>query len=325
MPAGKPLSEGCLFKMRIADGKGSIIMKISVIIPAYNHEKYIGASIESVLGQTFKDFELIIINDGSADNTEREILKYDDSRIIYLSQENRGAHNTINKGIDMAKGEYISILNSDDVYHPDRLALCLEHLESHKGTSVVITQVEGITDEGAPVTDQKTPQIMAWLDWYSDALALFQTNDFLLSAFAKNILVTTSNYFMTKAIFQKAGGFSSLRYAHDWDMLLRLARFCKIHLMRDVLLQYRIHQSNTVLEDDSEAKVKFEVNWLIVRNIRQLTEDVDLLQLMDSIKKNHYIVSDVLTLLLTINNASKAEELLNFKHPITVEMLKLIE
>ena len=300
-------------------------MKISVIIPAYNHEKYMGASIESVLGQTFKDFELIIINDGSTDNTEREILKYDDSRIIYLSQENSGAHNTINKGIDMAKGEYISILNSDDVYHPDRLALCLEYLEAHKDTSVVITQVEGITGDGTSVTNQKTPQIMAWLDWYRDALALFQTNDFLLSAFAKNILITTSNYFMRKAVFQEAGGFVALRYTHDWDMLLRLAQFCEIHLMREVLLQYRIHQSNTVLEDDSEAKVKFEVNWLIARNIRQLTKDVDLLQLMDSIKKNHYIVSDVLTLLLMINDASKAKGLLNFKHPITMELIELIE
>ena len=300
-------------------------MKVSVIIPAYNHEKYIGASIESVLEQTFGDLELIIINDGSTDNTEREILKYDDSRIIYLSQENRGAHNTINKGIDMAKGEYISILNSDDVYHPDRLALCLEYLKAHKDTWVMMTQVEGITGDGTSVTNQKTPQIVAWLDWYKDALKLYETRDFLLSAFAKNILVTTSNYFMTKAVFQKIGGFIALRYTHDWDMLLRLAQFCEIHLMREILLQYRIHQSNTVLEDDSEAKVKFEVNWLIARNIRLLTKDVDLLQLMDSIKKNHYIVSDVLTILLMINDASKAEGLLNFNHPITMELLKLIE
>ena len=299
-------------------------MKISVIIPAYNHEKYIGASIESVLGQTFKDFELIIINDGSRDNTEREVLKYDDPRIIYVSQKNSGAHNTINKGIAMARGEYISILNSDDIYHPDRLELCLKFLEDHKSTSVVITQVEGITGDGTSVTNQKTPPIMAWLDWYKDALKLYETRNFLLSAFAKNILITTSNYFMTKAVFQKVGGFTALRYTHDWDMLLRLARFCEIHLMREVLLQYRIHQSNTVLEDDSEAKVKFEVNWLIAKNIRQLTRDVDLLQLMDLIKKNHYIVSDVLMPLLMINDPSQAEALLNFEHPTTVEMLKLL-
>jgi len=299
-------------------------MKVSVIIPAYNHEKYIGASIESVLEQSFGDLELIIINDGSTDNTEKEILTYDDPRIIYLSQENSGAHNTINKGIDMARGEYISILNSDDVYHRNRLELCLKFLENHKDTSVVITQVEGITGDGTSVTNQKTPQIMAWLDWYKDALKLYETRNFLLSSFAKNILITTSNYFMRKAVFQKIGGFIALRYTHDWDMLLRLAQLDKIHLIREVLLQYRIHQSNTVLEDDSEAKVKFEVNWLIARNIRQLTKDVDLLQLMDAVKKNHYIVSDVLMPLLMINDASQAEALLNFEHPTTVEMLKLL-
>jgi len=299
-------------------------MKVSVIIPAYNHEKYIGASIESVLEQSFGDLELIIINDGSTDNTEKEILTYDDPRIIYLSQENSGAHNTINKGIDMARGEYISILNSDDVYHRNRLELCLKFLENHKDTSVVITQVEGITGDGTSVTNQKTPQIMAWLDWYKDALKLYETRNFLLSAFAKNILITTSNYFMRKAVFQKIGGFIALRYTHDWDMLLRLAQLDKIHLIREVLLQYRIHQSNTVLEDDSEAKVKFEVNWLIARNIRQLTKDVDLLQLMDAVKKNHYIVSDVLMPLLMINDPSQTEALLNFEHPTTVEMLKLL-
>ena len=78
--------------------------KASVIIPAYNHEKYIGEAIQSVLDQTFEDFELIIINDGSSDNTEAEILKFRDERIRYYSQENRGLSATLNRGLELARG-----------------------------------------------------------------------------------------------------------------------------------------------------------------------------------------------------------------------------
>ena len=93
--------------------------KISVIIPLYNHEKYINEAVYSVLGQTFSDFELIIINDGSNDGSEEVVKKIKDKRIKYYYQENKGAHNTINRGIEIAKGEYIAILNSDDMYHKD--------------------------------------------------------------------------------------------------------------------------------------------------------------------------------------------------------------
>lgn len=97
---------------------------ISVIIPAYNHEPYIAAALQSVLQQTFGDFELIVIDDGSKDNTWYEIQQIVDTRLRAFRQENRGAAATINRGIEMARGRYVTILNSDDVYHPERLALC---------------------------------------------------------------------------------------------------------------------------------------------------------------------------------------------------------
>jgi glycosyltransferase involved in cell wall biosynthesis len=94
---------------------------ISVIMPAYNHERYVGEAIESVLAQTFEDFEFIIINDGSPDQTENVIQKYADPRIRYYSQENQGAHHALNRGIELSRGEYLSIINSDDLYHRERL------------------------------------------------------------------------------------------------------------------------------------------------------------------------------------------------------------
>jgi len=97
--------------------------KVSVIIPAYNHEKYVGEAIQSVLTQTFKDFELIIINDGSTDHTEAEILKFKDDRIQYYSQSNRGLSATLNRGIDLARGEFFNFLPSDDIFLPEKLAI----------------------------------------------------------------------------------------------------------------------------------------------------------------------------------------------------------
>jgi glycosyltransferase involved in cell wall biosynthesis len=86
---------------------------VTIVIPAYNHEKYVGEAIRSVLDQTFTDFELIIINDGSPDHTEEEILKFKDGRIRYFSQENQGLSATLNRGIELARGEYFNFLPSD--------------------------------------------------------------------------------------------------------------------------------------------------------------------------------------------------------------------
>lgn len=299
-------------------------MKVSVIIPAYNHESYIADTIQSVLGQSFADFELLIINDGSTDNTEGEILKFVDERITYLSQENSGAHSAINRGISLAKGEYISILNSDDIYHPDRLKRCSEFMDENSDISVVMTEVEGIGSKGSPLVKKDGAHIKAWLSWYSDTLNLYDREDFLLLSFARNIMITTSNCFVRKAAFDKVGKFNGLRYAHDWDMLLRLASQFKVYLMRDHLLKYRIHESSTVLEDKSESKVRFEVNWLIARNIRHLQRKVDVFELRGALNKNHYISKDLLSALLMISDASNPEELLDFNNPMTTRLMELL-
>lgn len=106
--------------------------KISCIMPAYNAGKYLKVAIDSILNQTFKDFELIIINDGSSDNTEDIILSYDDSRIVYIKNErNLKLMKTLNKGIDKAKGEFISRMDSDDQAHPSLFERELQEFEKH--------------------------------------------------------------------------------------------------------------------------------------------------------------------------------------------------
>lgn len=96
-------------------------MLVSVVLPAYNAELYLKEAIDSVLSQTFTDFELIILNDGSIDRTEEIILSYNDSRIVYVKNEkNLGLIGTLNKGINLAKGKYIARMDADDICLPER-------------------------------------------------------------------------------------------------------------------------------------------------------------------------------------------------------------
>jgi glycosyltransferase involved in cell wall biosynthesis len=111
--------------------------KVSVVIPAYNHEKYVGEAIQSVLDQTFQDLELIIINDGSTDHTEDEILKFKDDRIRYYSQENQGLSATVNRGIELAQGEYFNFLPSDAAFYPEKREVQLGIFEKSPGLGVV--------------------------------------------------------------------------------------------------------------------------------------------------------------------------------------------
>ena len=111
---------------------------ISVILPAYNAEKFLREAIDSILGQTYKNFELIVLNDGSTDRTEDIILSYDDPRIRYVKNEkNLKLIKTLNKGIDLAKGEYIARMDADDISLPTRFEIEVKYLQEHPEIDVV--------------------------------------------------------------------------------------------------------------------------------------------------------------------------------------------
>ncbi len=220
---------------------------ISVVIPAYNHEKYIGAAIESVLNQTCSDFELIIVDDGSTDNTAEVIKGYKDSRLSYYHQQNQDAVTTINRGISMANGKYISILNSDDVYTIDRFEKILSYIEG-TDISAVITDVIPISDDGIVFTDPE----FGWNQWHQKNRSFYKKADDIYTAFLKgNFMVTTSNLFMDADAMRTVGKFCSLRYLHDYDYIFRLmlAHPGRVKYMyEEKLLYYRIHDGNTLGE-----------------------------------------------------------------------------
>ena len=220
---------------------------ISVVVPAYNHERFIGAAIDSVLNQSVGDLELVIVDDGSTDGTAEVIHSYKDPRLSYTYQENQDAFNTINRGLGLATGDYISILNSDDVYTLDRLERLLEHSLEHQ-SDCIISDVIPISDDGIEFKDPA----FGWNQWHQrNRQFYFEQADLYAGFLQGNLMVTTSNLFMTRRAMESVGNFSSLRYLHDYDYIFRLmlAFPDSVHYLdQDKLLYYRIHEGNTLSE-----------------------------------------------------------------------------
>ena len=220
---------------------------VSVVIPAYNHERFIGAAVDSVLEQTCDDLELIVVDDGSTDRTGEIVKSYADDRLSYYYQDNQDAFNTINRGIGLATGQFVSILNSDDVYQITRLETLVSKCIETKSVCA-FTDVIPISDEGNEYTDPS----FGWNVWHrKNRDFYFQCGD-LYTAFLKgNFMVTTSNLFMRVEAARGVGPFCSLRYLHDYDFMFRMlgcfpGKVC--YLADDKLLYYRIHSGNTLGE-----------------------------------------------------------------------------
>lgn len=125
--------------------------RVSVVIPVYNREPYIGAAIASVLAQTVQDFELLVIDDGSTDGTRDVVRSFHDERIRLLCHEsNRGVASARNAGLDAARGDYLAFLDSDDVALPERLAEQVAFLDRHPDHAAVGAWIDWMDDRGRP-------------------------------------------------------------------------------------------------------------------------------------------------------------------------------
>ena len=220
---------------------------VSVIIPSYNHCRYIADAIDSVLGQSHEKLELIVVDDGSTDESLAVIRGYHSEKIKLIVQENQGAHAAINLGIAASKGEFVTVLNSDDIYHPKRLTRLVEYALSNN-QPFVFSGLKMIDDIGEEYRGSRWKSYVT-LRMESERHASY--NYFLLG----NIAYTTSNFFMRRSFFDRVGGFKQLRYTHDWNWALRSTVFEKNGWLKEDLLYYRVHGSNTLNETDLWASI----------------------------------------------------------------------
>lgn len=205
--------------------------QISVLMSVYNGERFLTAAMESILTQTFRDFEFIIINDGSTDASAAIIAGFDDPRIRVVTQKNQGLVMALNTGVEQARGSYIARMDADDLAAPERLAAQLEYLEAHPDCSLLATRVAIIDDAGLPQPD-----------WAEDAACLTPAQ---IRAYLPTSNCLAHPSIMAPATVLKAYRYRPITGSEDYDLWLRLAADGKmIAKLNRPLLSYRLHDAS---------------------------------------------------------------------------------
>lgn len=218
--------------------------RVAIVIPCYNHARYVGEALESVLAQTRKADRILVIDDGSKDNSVEVLRSFEKRGVEVGARENRGAHNTINELITKAAVDcdFIGILNSDDRYLPDRIAKCLRSAEEHPGKAVFSTKLRVIDGEGAPMPEDAPRSRWFHGAWTLGAQDGVDIPEWLGQA---NFIATTTNVF-ARAAYLAANPMRNYRFIHDYFFLSTAALEHQIQIVPEVLLEYRVHGSNTI-------------------------------------------------------------------------------
>ena len=239
--------------------------RVSVLTPVYNAEKYIGDAIGSILSQTFTDFEFIIINDGSTDNTAKIVRKYaaQDKRIKFIdSKKNLGVSAVRNKLLDSARGEYIAYQDADDISVPNRLETQVKFLDENPDVTVVGGAMLAFPRPELIVVP-KNPKIMDFCiaNAVSNPTVMFRRADVMAIGLRYN---------------------PALRTAEDYDFWVRLVKHYNIHNLPNILVNYRVSGTslshNNPEMDKVNAKIRSEIiNFLTgddkVKNIVTVVQD----------------------------------------------------
>jgi glycosyltransferase involved in cell wall biosynthesis len=199
---------------------------VSVIIPTYNRGRFIRKAIDSVLNQTFKDYEIIVIDDGSTDGTAKILKSYDNSIIYHSYQPNRGAAYARNRGIEMSRGNYIAFLDSDDFWKPEKLKKQVDFFQQHPDFGVVATQCSvNMIDDNL--------QTIKYIERETVHFELTYEKIF------QRPLIKTPSVMIQKKCFQEIGIFNE-KYPilEDVDLWIRLARKYKIGFINEPLTVY---------------------------------------------------------------------------------------
>jgi len=198
--------------------------KVSVVIPAYNAMNYLPETVESVLRQTFTDFEVLIVDDGSSDHIKQWASGLVDPRVKLISQENQGLPGARNTGIAQAQGEYIAFLDADDLWEATKLEKQVRCLEDNPEVGLVHTWMLLVDEQG-----KSTGRVMT-----SDAAGKVWTQ-----LVERNVIACPS-VMVRRCCFERVGEFDrTLRSIEDWDMWLRLAVYYPFAVIREPLAYYR--------------------------------------------------------------------------------------
>jgi glycosyltransferase involved in cell wall biosynthesis len=205
--------------------------KVSVVIPAYNSIAYLPETVESVLKQTFTDFEVLIIDDGSSDQTVEWASQITDPRVKLMKQKNQGSSGARNTGIAHAQGEYVALLDADDIWEPTKLEKQVLRLEGNPAVGLVDTWAVLANEQGKP-----TGKVFG-----------SPTEDDVWQRLVefKTVCCCGSTSLIRRCCFETVGVFNqNLHFLEDLDMFIRIAAHYSFAVVKEPLIRYRQHPNN---------------------------------------------------------------------------------
>jgi glycosyltransferase involved in cell wall biosynthesis len=217
--------------------------RIGVVIPSYNHARFVAQAVRSVLSQTVDGVELVVVDDGSKDasvSVVRDVLaEFPGRRSVLIEQENRGAHAAIMRGVAELDTPCCAVLNSDDIYEQDRFERIMPALDAP--LSIAFSGLAIINEAGEELGPHHP-----WTRWYAEALTAATSEPTVgFGLLVHNFSVTSGNFVFTRALFERLGGFGNQKFVHDWDFLLRATALTEPVFDPSRLMRYRVHDSNT--------------------------------------------------------------------------------
>lgn len=238
------------------------MMKITIVMPVYNTKKYVDQAIQSILNQSFQDFEFIIIDDGSTDKSLSIIKSFNDKRIqIIQNKKNLGLIKTLNKGIDLAKGKYIARMDADDIAKPERLAKQLRFLEKHTNYALVGTQANFIFEDKLSNSQFK-------METNSDLLATLSL--FNCPFIHPSVMIRTE---ILKEFYYN----EDFTAAEDYELWTRILKKYPCANLNEGLLHYRLHDNNiSTLQNNEQIESVKRIYRSNLKYIKMPYSELDL-------------------------------------------------
>ncbi|MCG9895163.1 MAG: glycosyltransferase, partial [Fimbriimonadaceae bacterium] len=208
---------------------------VSILLTCYNHRPYLDACLSGVWAQTFTDFEVLALDDGSTDGTRERLAEETDPRFRALfNEENLGTYGTLNRGLREAKGDFIAVLNDDDVWQPTKLARQMEMMRTHPRVGLVHTNGRFIDGEGEVMSGEPL----------GFSFPRTETGDILLALVYANKIIASS-VLVRRECFMEVGSFNEDYFGSgDWEMWFRIAEKHHVGYLDEPLTDYRVHGSN---------------------------------------------------------------------------------
>lgn len=220
---------------------------VSVIIPTYNSRKYIEEALNSVFKQTYKDLEIIVVDDGSIDGTEELLKKYKD-QIIYIKKTNGGEASARNKGLEVAKGDHICFLDADDLYVDDKIEKQIKTLNSFKDIDVVYNDVEVVDEELRYIKTLKSEGVYE------------NQNDFLCMMIVRQMIPGTASMMFRRHCIETGIRYpTNYKNSVDYGFTIQLASKYKFKYIPETLYIYRRHEKNLTNNHENQKKCESDI------------------------------------------------------------------